>query len=74
MGVLSLQDFLSRMHELNDKPTDENEITIIASDVVELFPSSDTRETARVCAAIVQISKIEFNNIDYTKMLLSNRK
>ena len=56
------------MHELNEQLITET--VTIASHVVALFPSLDTKETARVCAEMVQNSNIECNNIDYNEMLL----
>ena len=58
------------MHELNEQLITETVTVTIASDVVALFPSLDTKETVRVCAEMLQNSNIECNNIDYNDMLL----
>ena len=56
------------MHELNEQLITETVTVTIASDLVVLFPSLDTK--VRVCAEMLQNSNIECNNIDYNEMLL----
>ena len=43
---------------------------MIASDVVALFPSMGAKDTARICASLVEESLLTFENLDIKEMLL----
>ena len=63
---LEIYDRNSPAHVNGDRDT----ITMVASDVVALYPSLETRQTARICGEMVEKSTLQFQNLDYREMLL----
>ena len=49
---------------------EEDTVTMIASDVVALFPSMQVNNTARICGKMVRKTELSIEDLDVTEMLL----
>ena len=64
-SVISSEEFLRRLEELNAKNKDsDEEMVMVATDVSSLFPSMNAVEAGRVCKEMIQDSDMEFELVE----------